>query len=287
MPIFSHQSASIHYSTCGRGEPVVLIHGLGLTGAEWALQVPALQSRFRLIIPDLPGFGGSSAPSSQCSIAVCADILWGLLDQVGASAANLVGFSLGGAVALEMAAQRPQQVPRLALINSLANYHLDHWRKWFEARFTETLVRMLGMREAAAFGAVRLFPHPWQLALRQRASKVVGSTDVSVYLGMGQALQKWTAADRLDKIISRALVIAAEHDFTPLEEKREMARRLRAPMVVVRGSRHATPFDSVETTNACLLALLTDAPLPPEDRWTCDSPNNPTLLEQLIEGERA
>lgn len=287
MPFFSDESCSIPYSTHGRGEPVVLIHGLGLTGAEWALQVRALQSRFRVIVPDLPGFGGSSAPTNRCSIASCAHMLWGLLDEVAASSANLVGFSLGGAVALEMALQRPRQVPRLALINSLASYRLDHWRKWVEARLTETLVRTLGMRAAAAFGAMRLFPHPWQLAIRQRASQVVGSIPSSVYLGMGLALQDWTAADRLDRITSRTMLIAAEHDCTPLEEKHVIARQLRAAMVVVRGSRHGTPFDSVEATNACLLALLTDGPLPPQDRWTCDSQHTAVLRQPLLEYERA
>jgi hypothetical protein len=71
---------------------------------------------------------------------------------------------------------------------------------------------------------------------------------------------------------SRILLIAAEHDFTPLAEKRELAARLKADIVVVRGSRHGTPFDSVEATNASLLALLTDQPLPPQIRWVRDTP---------------
>jgi hypothetical protein len=71
---------------------------------------------------------------------------------------------------------------------------------------------------------------------------------------------------------SRILLIAAEHDFTPLAEKRELAARLNADIVVVRGSRHGTPFDSIDVTNASLLALLTDQPLPPEARWVRDTP---------------
>ena len=51
-------------------------------------------------------------------------------------------------------------------------------------------------------------------------------------------------------------MIAAENDFTPLEEKRATGERLGAGFVVVRGSRHGTPFDAVRATNASLLALL-------------------------------
>ena len=65
-------------------------------------------------------------------------------------------------------------------------------------------------------------------------------------------------------------MIAAENDFTPLAEKRALADRLGADLVVVRGSRHGTPFDAVRATNASLLALLTDQPLPPEERWMRD-----------------
>jgi hypothetical protein len=72
--------------------------------------------------------------------------------------------------------------------------------------------------------------------------------------------------------MSRPLVIAAEHDHTPLAEKREFAARMHATVAVVRGSRHGTPFDASEATNASLLALLTDQPLPAGDQLTCDAP---------------
>jgi pimeloyl-ACP methyl ester carboxylesterase len=179
---------------------------------------------------------------------------------------------MGGAVALEMAAQRPAAVPRLGLINSLATYRPDDWRKWLEVHVSELLVRLLGMRRAAWLLALRLFPEPWQRAIRARAAAVVGAVPASSYLGMGLALARWAIIDRLDNVTSRILMIAAEHDFTPLAEKRALATQLKADFVVVRGSRHGTPFDSVEATNASLLALLTDQPLPPRARWVRDSP---------------
>lgn len=150
--------------------------------------------------------------------------------------------------------QRPECVHRLALINSLATYHLDHWRKWLEARVPALLVPLIGMERMARLVAGRLFPKPWQRILRERAAAVVSAVPTSTYLGMGLALQQWSAIDRLDGVSSKTLVIAAENDYTPLAEKREMAERLRADLVVVRGSRHGTPFDSVAVTNARELA---------------------------------
>jgi hypothetical protein len=133
------------------------------------------------------------------------------------------------------------------------------------------LLPLIGMERMARLVAGRLFPKPWQRVLRERAAAVVSAVPTSTYLGMGLALQQWSAIERLDGVRSKTLVIAAENDYTPLAEKREMAERLRADLVVVRGSRHGTPFDSVAVTNASLLALLTDQPLPPTERWICDT----------------
>jgi 3-oxoadipate enol-lactonase len=271
MPFFSNEKVSLHYLERGRGEALVLIHGLGCSGADWAFQVAALEKRFRVIVPDLPGSGHSPPPRDEYDISGFASAIWSLLDHLQVSRANLIGFSLGGAVALEMAAQRPASVPRLGLINSLATYRPDDWRKWLEVHVSATLVRLLGMRRAAWLLALRLFPEPWQRAMRKHAATAVGAVPASSYLGMGLALARWAILDRLDRLTSRVLLIAAEHDFTPLAEKRELAAKLKAQIVVVRGSRHGTPFDSVEVTNASLLALLTDQALPPQTRWIRDT----------------
>jgi len=70
--------------------------------------------------------------------------------------------------------------------------------------------------------------------------------------------------DRLDRLTGRILLIAAENDFTPLKEKRELAKATTSRYRGGAGSRHGTPFDSVEATNTSLLALLTDQPMPPK-----------------------
>jgi 3-oxoadipate enol-lactonase len=278
MAFFRDEQTCIHYLERGRGEPLLLIHGLGCSGAAWAFQVAALEHRFRLIIPDLPGSGHSAPPRSEYTIAGFANAMWRLMDHLNIRQTNIVGFSLGGAVALEMASIRPDCVPKLGLINSLATYQPHSLRKWLETYISATLVRMLGMPRAACLMAGRLFPEPWQRAMREHASRVMGSVPANSYLGTGFALARWAILDRLDRLNCRVLLIAAENDFTPLAEKRELAKRLNAELVVVRGSRHATPFDSVEATNASLLAMLTDQPLPPPARWVRDTPTHAQAL---------
>jgi pimeloyl-ACP methyl ester carboxylesterase len=272
MATFVHEGRSIHYHERGCGEPLLLIHGLGSSGADWGLQVPVLEKRFRVIVPDLPGSGHSHPPREEYSIPRFASALWALLDHLGFDRVNIVGFSMGGAVAIEMSLQRPDGVHRLGLINSLATYRLDHWSKWLEARIPALLVPIIGMKRMARLAAGRLFPRPWQRPLREAAAAVISAVPASAYLGMGLALQQWSAVDRLHRLKCKTLLIAAEHDYTPLAEKLALAARLSAPIIVVRGARHAIPFDSVALTNASLLALLTDRPLPPAEEHICDTP---------------
>jgi 3-oxoadipate enol-lactonase len=278
MPFFHDGESSIHYLERGRGEPLLLIHGLGSSGADWAFQVAALEHRFRIIVPDLPGSGHSAPPPSEYTIAGFACALWKLMDHLSIAKPNIVGFSLGGAVALEMATLRPPCVPRLGLINSLATYQPRDLRKWLETYVAATIVRLLGMPRAAYWIAARLFPEPWQRAMREHTASAMGSVPANTYLGTGLALARWAILDRLDRLKSRTLLIPAENDFTPLAEKRDLAAKLKAELVVVRGSRHGTPFDSVEVTNASLLALLTDQPLPPATRWVRDTPTHAQAL---------
>jgi 3-oxoadipate enol-lactonase len=271
MAVFGTSDRALHYEIRGSGDPVLLIHGLGSSGADWAFQLPVLESRFRVIMPDLPGCGLSAVMAGGYAIKGFAESLWALMDHLGVMQPNVIGFSLGGAVALEMALQRPASVPRLVLINSLASYRIDHWRKWLEARIPAALVRVLGMRWMARLLAGRVLPELWQRPMRDRAVAVIGAVPAATYLGMAAALEAWTATERLDLLRSRILLIAAEHDYTPLAEKRALAALLGARILVVNGSRHGTPFDSIAITNASLVAQLADQPLPDNARWVRDA----------------
>lgn len=278
MPLASVSGTEIHYDQHGAGEAVLLVHGLGSSGADWAFQLPALREHYRLIVPDLRGSGLSGKPTGPYRIERFAADLWELLDHLQIQQAHLVGFSLGGAVALEMALQRPAAVPSLATINALPSYRIDHWRKWLEAHGQLALVRWLGLPRAARMVAARLFPEPHQAAMRRRVEEVVGANARRPYLDTVRALMGWCAADRLGLLKARTLMLSAEHDYTALAEKHHWADRLGAAHRIVRGSRHGTPFDAITATNACLLAHLADLPLPDPGQLQIDSPESTPVL---------
>ena len=101
------------------GAPVVaLIHGLGLNRLVWRDYLPRLRQRYRVLDYDLYGHGDSVAPPAKPSLALFAEQLHELLDELGLERAALVGFSLGGMINRRLAMDRPERVSALVIANS-------------------------------------------------------------------------------------------------------------------------------------------------------------------------
>jgi pimeloyl-ACP methyl ester carboxylesterase len=101
----------------GAGDPLVLVHGAGTSGAIWRRAMPLLAPRFRVVAPDVPGYGGSPAAGPGFALEEVAEHLVEGLRSAGVQAPyDLVGHSMGGAIAILIAARRPDRVRRLVLV---------------------------------------------------------------------------------------------------------------------------------------------------------------------------
>jgi pimeloyl-ACP methyl ester carboxylesterase len=105
----------LRYLVAGQGEPLLLVHGLGGAAANWLALAPLLLPGRRLLLPELPGHGGSQPPAAAPSLNVYADRLAALLADEAATPAAVVGHSLGGAIVLRLAIRRPDAVSALVL----------------------------------------------------------------------------------------------------------------------------------------------------------------------------
>jgi len=112
----------IHYHEAGTGEPLVLLHGGGPGATGWSnysRNIATLAERFRVIVPDLPGFGKSDMkPRDQNTWEWYGPLLGRFLDELGISSAHFVGNSLGGATTLVLALHRPEKIKRMVLMGS-------------------------------------------------------------------------------------------------------------------------------------------------------------------------
>jgi pimeloyl-ACP methyl ester carboxylesterase len=109
---------AIAYTTAGTGPVVLLIHGLGGTRRTWRHLIPGLARTHTVIAPDLPGHGLSDPPAGDYSLGAHACALRDLLLTLGHHRATIVGHSLGGGVALQIAYQFPERTERIVLISS-------------------------------------------------------------------------------------------------------------------------------------------------------------------------
>ena len=113
-------SLRAHQTYGGRGSPVVFIHGLGSSGyMEWRHTLESVATRHRVFAPDLPGFGRSDKPRVRYTIPYFARFVRRYMENRGLRSAALVGTSLGGRIALEVALEEPKRVRKLVLVNTL------------------------------------------------------------------------------------------------------------------------------------------------------------------------
>ena len=106
----------LHYRLAGAGEPVVLLHGWPQHSLQWHAVAPTLANTYQVLVPDLPGCGGSSIPRSGFDKRTLAETVRELVQQLGLGPIRLVGYDHGAGVAYNYASRHPDEVERLALV---------------------------------------------------------------------------------------------------------------------------------------------------------------------------
>ena len=258
MPDMVVNRHRLHFEQAGAGDALVFLHGLGSCGQDWLLQMQALSDGFRVIAPDLRGHGESDAPQGRVRVSDLAGDVTGLLDTLGVERAHLVGLSLGGCVAQQIALDCPARVRSLTLVNTFARFDLGEPRTAILVVLRLAVLGTLGLPTQARLVAARLFPKPEQAPLRQIAAQRIAANDPATYRRMLIAIQQFDVRDRLGEIGCPTLVIAGERDTTaPLRAKRFLAEHISgARLEIVADSGHATPVDQPDAFNELLSRFL-------------------------------
>jgi pimeloyl-ACP methyl ester carboxylesterase len=251
------------HDATGDGPPVVLLHGLGLSRAVFDPVLPALSSRFRVLRLDLRGHGASPAPDPPVPY-VHADDVRATLDALGLDRVDLVGQSLGGAVAVDLALAHPERVRRLALLAPA----LSGWAwsdAWVQAFHTVRAVGRLGGPKAAleAWHAHPLFAtaraHPGSAAALET---MVFADDGRRWVESDVAVEAAPpAVERLARLEASTHVFVGEHDLPDFRAIAEtMATHVPAiRLLVVPGAGHLLTLEAPEATaRGLVVALSTD-----------------------------
>jgi pimeloyl-ACP methyl ester carboxylesterase len=239
----------LRYLVAGEGEPLLLVHGLGGAAANWLVLAPLLLPGRRVLVPDLPGHGGSSPLPASPSLNAYADRLASLLEREGATPAAVVGHSLGGAIALRLAIRRREAVAALVLAGAAGISSATR-----NARYALTITGILKPGRKIA-------PHRRRVASSALLKRLVfgrwGASDppalppelVEAFLaGPAQHTDTVSAAKALvrddvrvdlERVACPTLVLwGARDNQLPVADAFEYARRLRAPLRVIADCGH-------------------------------------------------
>ncbi|HEY65349.1 MAG TPA: alpha/beta hydrolase [Caldilineae bacterium] len=247
------------YEMAGHGPPLVLLHGLGSSSADWALQLSGFSSYYRVIAPDLRGHGRTWCERSWRAISIehmAADIAV-LLERLNARPAHVLGLSMGGCVALHLALDYPGYVRTLTLVNTGATIRPTR-RRLLRGLWRVLALVSRGPGAMAQIIAKGLFPQPDQEQLRQEAIARLGQVEPRAYLAALWAVLRFDVRHRLHEIRHPTLVVAGDRDDTlGPKPTRALAEGIPgARLVIIPNSRHATPIDQPQIFNQVVLDFL-------------------------------
>jgi len=246
------------FVTQGSGPALVLLHGFANDHRAWAGQIAALSRHMQVVAPDLGGFGSwPRIRRDKPSIAQYALDVLALLDHLGIRRATILGLSMGGYVALELATRHPQRVQALILANTRATADAPHARK---ARLElAQAIEQRGIDAVVDAFAGRLLREG---ALPERQDRVRDMLERQSPLASVAALHAMAARPdmraRLSTIAVPTLVITSDADrvIAP-EETLAMAERIaRAQRVVIHDAGHLSNIDRPELFNQAVFDFL-------------------------------
>lgn len=235
--------ADVHYQVAGQGEPVVLVHGLSGSSHWWIRNLPALAGSYTVYLVDLPGFGAMSQHPSQLMLSEMATWLLQWMDAVRLERIRLIGHSMGGAIAIQCAAQIPDAISHLALVAPAA-IPVGHPTLWsYMPPLVEAVAAMTpSFLPILAYDALRA--GPWTL------------------LRMSRDLLTHDVRDELRQVTAPTLLVWGRRDsLVPPSLGHVMRRELaHAELHVLDGAGHVVMYDRAATFNRTVLGFFAGQP---------------------------
>ena len=239
----------LRYFVGGSGPPIVLVHGLGGMASNWRLVAPELAGERRVLVPELPGHGGSAPLEEAQNIDPYADAVLAVADAEDAVPAPWVGHSLGGLVGLRAAVRRPDAITGLVLA---AGAGISSATRIGEATVTLLGVvqpgRLIGRRARSvsrselgrklAFGWWGV-ADPAGFDPEMAEAFLLGPPQHTDTVSAGRALVASDPRSDLDRVGCPCLCLwGARDNWVPLKDGMEYARRLRAPLRTIADCGH-------------------------------------------------
>src|SRR5579864_7024059 len=258
MAFLENQGAKIYWDEQGKGDPILLIMGLGYPSYLWHRMRPVLNQRYRTIALDNRGSGQSDTPAGPYSIALMASDAAAALDAAGVQSAHVFGLSMGGMIAQEFTLQYPTRVRSLILGCTAAG---GPKAKRAAPEVIEVLTRQ-GMTPEEAARAI----NPYIYDKETPPSRIEEDLKIRLqwvatfdgYMAQLQGIMMWEAYSRIGQIAAPTLVVHGETDqLVPPENGKLIAQRIpRSRLVMLPNASHIYSTDQPEAAHKPVLEFL-------------------------------
>ena len=232
-------SELLYFTECGSGPPLLLVHGLMVTGEMFEPVIEHFATRHRVIVPDLRGHGRSRGLPPPHTVAKLASDLVHLLDHLGIDSTAVFGYSQGGAIAQQLVLDHPKRCDRLVLACTYA-FNMATFREKLEGHLVPLLIRVLGMRRFAKF----VISQGLKQVGKERADWVVGliaDQDLELMMSAWKETMAFDSRRHLAEIKCQTLVVAASTDqAVPIHHAKMLHDGITGShLIIIDGADHA------------------------------------------------
>ena len=257
MPTLQVNNINLNYEIKGQGPSILFIHGLGSSHRDWEEQVSYFSKDYQTVAFDVRGHGQSDKPTGPYSIKLFSDDTAELIKSLDLSPAHIVGISMGGMIAFQLAVDYPDVLKSMTIVNSGPEMIARSFKEKLMIFQRSVIFRLLSMHKIGEILAGRLFPNTGQEELREKMISRWAENDKQAYMDSFKALVGWSVSDNISAFDCPTLVIAADEDYTPVSLKEDYVARMKnAQLTVIKDSRHATPLDQPLEFNKTLADFL-------------------------------
>jgi 3-oxoadipate enol-lactonase len=263
MTLIRIDDIQLAYTDTGVGRPIVLIHGYPFNRTLWTEQVAALSTTYRVVVPDLRGFGESDSSSGPATMNRMAQDVAQLMDHLEISRAVVGGLSMGGYVALAFYRQFPSRVRALVLADTRAQPDTE------EAKQTRAQQAEKALSEGMAGIADAMLPKlltPETVSKRPEIVKRVRDMMLktspegaaSALLGMAEREDQTELLSRLT--VKSLILVGAEDAITPVADSEKMHNAIAGSrLVVIENAGHVSNLERTAEFNEALMNFLKDS----------------------------
>jgi pimeloyl-ACP methyl ester carboxylesterase len=238
-------SQVLDFTERGAGPPLLLVHGLMVTGEMFKPVIEHLATRHRVIVPDLRGHGRSRGlPPPYTAVQLASDLSL-LLDHLGVDSTAVLGYSHGGTIAQQLALDHPARCGRLVLACTYA-FNMATPREWLEGHLAPLLLHVFGTRGMSKF--VTLASTQLDKERAHWLGSMIADQDPKLMLTAWREMMAFDSRRRLAEIACPTLIVAASNDRgVPVHHAKMLHDGIASSqLVIVDGADHALIFTHPE-----------------------------------------